>query len=234
MEGTQQITFTSVQLFSFFLRGVLCLILPFAGFAFLRKRYGTGFLPMLVGLITVVMIVVPRAVVRQALLPGAESDTGKWLTVWFVGAVFEECGRFVAMKYAMPNRDTLADALCCGLGHGGTETIMSAVRHFTALYEAYTMTGEHLAAYAQQGWLTVLTAVLAQADNLAFHMAMSVLAARAVHYEGCKNLLPIAVFLHVLGNFTDFCFDLPGSLMLTAVICAGVYLHGKRYPDGLI
>lgn len=234
MERTQEIVFSSAQLFSFFLRGVILLILPFAGFAYLHRKHGTGFLPMFTGFVTVMLILLPRQMVRSMLTPAADSLTGKWLTVWFVGAMFEECGRYIAMKYAIPGRDTLADALCCGLGHGGAETVMSAVMQFTILFEASAMTGEHLAAYAQQGWLTLLTVTLVQVLNLAFHMAMSVLAARAVHYDGCKKLLSIAIFLHVLSNFTDFCFDLPGDLVLTPVICAGVYLHGKQYPDGLI
>jgi uncharacterized membrane protein YhfC len=234
MDSTQEIVFSSGQMFLFFLRGLLLLIMPFAGYAYLHRKHGTGFFPMFTGFITVMLILLPRQMVRSMLTPAAESLTGKWLTVWFVGAVFEECWRYIAMKYGIPGRDTLTDALCYGLGHGGAETVMSAVMQFRILYEASAMTGEHLEAYAQQGWLTLLAVTLGQVLNLATHTALSVLVARAVHYEGCKKLLPVAIFLHVLGNFTDFCFDLPGDLLLTAVICAGVYLHGKQYPDGLI
>ena len=234
MDSTQEIVISSGQIFLFFLRGLICLILPFAGYACLRKKYGVGMFPMLVGLITVMLIVLPRAVMRKALLPGADTLTGKWLTVWFIGACFEELGRYVAMKHAMPNRDTLPDALCYGLGHGGAETLITARMQFELFYEASNRTGERLEALSQQGFLTAMEVICGQAVNLAFHMAMSVLIARAVHYPDCKKLIPIAIFIHVLVDFTIFCFDPIADVMLTAVICIFVYLHGKRYPDGLI
>ena len=40
MEG---ISFTSAQLFLLALRGIICLILPFAGYAYLHRKHGTGF-----------------------------------------------------------------------------------------------------------------------------------------------------------------------------------------------
>lgn len=234
MDGTQEIVFSSAQLFGFFMRGLLCAAMPFAGFVILRKKYGVGFFPMFVGLVTVMLILLPREVMRRMLLPGADTLTGKWLTVWFVGACFEELGRYVAMKHAMPNHDTLPDILCYGLGHGGAETLITARMQFAILYHAATRTGEHLEAYSQQGFLTAMEVICGQTVNLAFHMAMSVLIARAVHYPDCKKLIPIAIFIHVLADFTIFCFDPIADVMLTAVICIFVYLHGKRYPDGLI
>lgn len=223
MEG---ISFTSAQLFLLALRGIICLILPFAGYAYLRRKHGTSIYPMLVGLLTYVLILVPREVVRRMLLPGADSLTGKWLTVWFVGGCFEEIGRYVAMKHAMPNHDTTADALCYGCGHGGAEVFSNAVMTFVMLFEACTLTGTHLEALAQQGILTVFVQFLANAENLVFHMAMSVFISRAVRYDD-KKLIPVAVFVHMLANFTDFCFGLAGGILLTAVICMLVYLHGR-------
>ena len=225
--------FTSGQLFLFALRGLLVAAFPFAAYFYLKKRHFGRSVPAFVGVITVMLILVPRALFRQIFVQGAETLTGKWLTVWLIGAAFEECGRYVAMKYAIPGYDTRTDAL---IGHGGTEVIMSARNQFVLLADAIGQRGtpEHLEALSEQGLLTAAAVLTGNIANLAFHMAMSVLIARAVHYEGCKKLLPIAIFVHLLANFTTFCFDTAADVLLTAVICIFVYLHGKRYPDGLI
>lgn len=234
MDSTQEIVITSPQLFVFFIRGLFCAALPFAACAYLHKKHGTSVYPLFVGLVTVMLILLPRAVMRKMLVPGAESLTGKWLTVWFVGACFEELGRYFAMKHAMPNHDTRPDVLCYGIGHGGAETLITARMQFAILYQAAARTGEHLEAYSQQGLLTAAEICCGQIINLIFHMAMSVLIARAVHYPDCKKLIPIAIFIHVLADFTIFCFGSVADLMLTAALCIFVYLHGKQYPERYI
>ena len=221
------------QIFLLLLRGLLVAAIPFAAFFRLRQKHGGRGFPVFVGVITVMLILLPRELFRNVLIKGAETDTGKWLTVWLVGAIFEECGRYVAMKHAIPNYDTVPDALCYGIGHGGTEVIMSARLQFVLLADALGQSGtpEHLAAISEQGILTALGVLLGNAGNLACHMGLSVLVMRAVHYEGCKKLLPLAVFLHMLGNFTDFCFGTAAEVMLTVLIWIFVYLHGKRLQE---
>lgn len=225
--------FSSGQLFLFALRGIFTAVLPFAVYFYLKHRHSGRPLPVFTGIVTVILILVPRELFRNVLMQGAETDTGKWLTVWLVGAVFEECGRYAAMKHAIPGYDTRTDALCYGIGHGGTEVIVSAAHQFVLLADALGQSGtqEHLTALSEQGILTALGVMLGNVSNLAFHMAMSVLVARAVHYEGCKKLLPIAVFVHMLANFTGFCFGTAADILLTVLIWIFVYLHGKRLQE---
>lgn len=228
--------FTGGQLFLFALRGLFTAAMPFAAYCYLKHRHFGRPLPVFAGIITVMLILLPRALFRSVLMQGAETDTGKWLTVWLVGAAFEECGRYIAMKHAIPGYDTRTDALCYGIGHGGTEVIMSARAQFVLLADALGQRGtpEHLTALSEQGLLTAAEILTGNAANLLFHMMMSVLIARAVHTEGCKKLLPIAVFVHLLANFTTFCFGTAADVLFTAVLCIFVYLHGKRCPDGMI
>ena len=228
--------FTSGQIFLFVLRGLLCAALPFAAYFYLKKRHFGRPLPALTGILTVALILIPRKLLQTILAEGAESLTGKWLTVWLIGSAFEECGRYIAMTYAIPGYDTRTDALCYGIGHGGTEVIMSAKAQFVLLADALGQRGtpEHLTALSEQGALFAAEILIGNAANLAFHMAMSVLIARAVHYEGCKKLLPIAILIHLLSDFTIFCFGTAADILLTVLIWMFVYLHGKQYPDGLI
>lgn len=228
--------FTSGQLLLFFLRGLLTAALPFAAFFYLKIKHGGRPLPVLTGVITVTLILIPRQVMRTMLTQGAESDTEYWLTGWLISAAFEELGRYIAMKHAIPNYDTRTDALCYGIGHGGTEVIMSALMQFGLFADALGLNGtpEHLAALAEQGILTAADVLIGNAGNLVFHMLMSVLIARAVHYENCKKLIPIAILIHVAANFTDFCFGTAASALLTALIGIFAYLHGKQYEGGTI
>lgn len=65
-------------------------------------------------------------------------------------------------------------------------------------------------------------------------MALSVLSARAVHYENCKGLIPIAVFIHMLLNNTTFDFGTAACMILTVLLCIIVRLHGKQFTGGTI
>ena len=140
------------------------------------------------------------------------------------------------MRHAIPQYDSVTDALCYGIGHGGTEVIMTARNQFVLLADALHGNGsaEHLDALMHQGFLTAADIILGSAANLAFHMALSVLIARAVHYENCKKLIPIAIFIHMLMNFTDFCFGTAAGILLTVLLCIIVRLHGKQFTGGTI
>lgn len=228
--------FSALQLTGFFLRGLLTAAIPFAVFFYLRKRQGGRAMPVLAGAVTVMLILIPRALLRSILVQGAETLTGKWLTVWLIGAACEELGRYLTMRHAIPQYDSVTDALCYGIGHGGTEVIMTARNQFVLLADALHGNGsaEHLNALMHQGFLTAADIILGSAANLAFHMALSVLIARAVHYENCKKLIPIAVFIHMLMNFTDFCFGTAAGILLTVLLCIIVRLHGKQFTGGTI
>ena len=122
--------FTSGQLCLFCLRVLLVAALPFAAFFYLKRRHGGRFFPVLVGTVTVLLILVPRGMMRSTFVRGADSVTAKWLTVWVIGAAFEECGRYIALRFALQNYITRTDALCCGIGHGAAEVLMSAALAF--------------------------------------------------------------------------------------------------------
>lgn len=229
--------FTSGQLLLFFLRGLFVGVLPFAAYFYLKKRHGGRAFPVFIGVVTVMLFIVPRAMLRSIFTPGAEKSlTVRYLTYWLIGAACEELGRYIAMKHAMPNHDTLADALCYGIGHGSTEVMISAGMQFRLLADAigHCGTPEHLTALSEQGILTLAEILTGNVSNLIFHMAMSVMIARAVHYDNCKKLIPIAVFIHVLANYTEFCFGTLAGTMLTALIVLGVWRFCIAEDDALI
>ncbi len=213
------------QILLLVLRGLLSAAMPFAVFFWLRQKHGGRGFPMFIGMVAVMLLLLPRKFLQSIFLQGAETVTGKWLTVWVIGASCEEIARYIAMKHALPNYDMFTDALCYGIGHGGTEVVMSAKAQFVLLVDAmgHHGTPEHLAAISEQGILTAAEVLIGNADNLVFHMALSVLIAHVVYQGGSKKMIPLAIFLHVLADYTIFCFDEAASLLLTVVICAVVY-----------
>lgn len=217
--------FTSGQLFLFFLRGILVAAMPFAAFLILRKRQGVSVFPAVIGLITVMLILVPRAMMRQVFAGGAETLVEKAFTIWLIGAAFEELGRYAAMKTVLKNYDTLPNAICYGIGHAAAEVLMSAAAQFTLLSDAVGQNGtpEHLTALSEQGLLTAADVLFGNADNLVFHVAMSVIISQAAYFNERKKLIPLAIFLHVLANYTEFCFGTVAGIMLTTLIVLLAY-----------
>ena len=53
--------FSALQLTGFFLRGLLTAAIPFAAYFYLRKRQGGRAMPVLAGAVTVMLILIPRA-----------------------------------------------------------------------------------------------------------------------------------------------------------------------------
>ena len=68
--------FSALQLTGFFLRGLLTAAIPFAAYFYLRKRQGGRAMPVLAGAVTVMLILIPRALLRSILVQGAETLTG--------------------------------------------------------------------------------------------------------------------------------------------------------------
>lgn len=225
-----EITFTSAQITAFFLRGLFAAAVPFIAFAYLRKKHGGRFYPVLIGAVSLMLLSLPRAVVRSIAVAGSDSFLTKFIAADLIGAVFEECGRYIAMKHAMPNHDTAADALCYGIGHGGVETFSTAFHQFGfwilcsqnngRMLEAESPLAVQLRTLSTQGALEVVDLLFAMPCAMVFQLALSALIFTAVHNAGCRKYIPIAIGIHVLGNLF---FSTVLSVLFTAGVCYYVY-----------
>lgn len=225
-----EVTFTSAQLAAFFLRGLSTAAVPFLTFAYLRKKHGGRVYPLLIGAVTMILLAVPRALMRSIATQGQDSFLAKFLIADVIGAIFEECGRYLAMTHAMPNHDTPTDALCYGIGHGGVEILSTAANQFGfwmlctqnngRMLEAGSQLAEQMQTLSAQGALEVVDILFAMPCAVAFQLAMSVLIFTAVHNEGCRRYIPIAIGIHVLNNLL---FSTVLSVLFTAAVCYYVY-----------
>lgn len=225
-----EITFTSAQITAFFLRGLITAATPFLMFAYLRKKHGGRLYPVLIGAVAMILLAVPRALVRSIAIQGQESFLARFLIADIIGAIFEECARYIAMTHAMPHHDTPTDALCYGLGHGGVELFSTAANQFSfwmlcaqnngRMLDAESALAVQLQTLSAQGALEVVDILFAMPCAMVFQLALSALIFTAVRNEGCRKYIPIAIGIHALGNLF---FSTVLSVLFTAAVCYYVY-----------
>lgn len=227
-----EIILTSSQISAFFMRGLITAALPFVIFLYLHKRHGAKLYPFFVGAAALILISMPRALTRSIATQGSDSFFVKFLIADIIGAAFEECGRYIAMKHAMPNHDRTVDALCYGAGHGGVEALSTAANQFSFWMLCMQYNGvssaqnpliaERLQVLAGQSTWIVAEMAVNETAGLVFHMAMSVLIAEAVHYDGCRKYIPIAIGIHALFNVLGLAFGIFANVLVVA-LCWFVY-----------
>ena len=109
---------------------ILCIGLPIALCILLKRKTAAKLSDMLLGAVTFVL----SALVLEQLLHlaanalfGEALANNRWLYALYGGAaaaVFEECGRLIAMKCFLKKRLTKQTALMYGAGHGGIESVL--------------------------------------------------------------------------------------------------------------
>lgn len=104
--------------------------LPVLALLFVRKRLKSDMIPLLIGAGTFMVFAL---ILEQLLHLGVNVLFGKqmaahiWLYALYGGlaaGLFEETGRYLAMKFLMRKRLTKQNALMYGVGHGGAESIL--------------------------------------------------------------------------------------------------------------
>ena len=216
---------TSAQKTLLILRGVSVMAIPVLAFLFLRKKGGRGY-PTVIGIVTLILLMMPRGLIRALLVPQADGFLAQFILSDAIGACFEECGRFIAFKYALPNHDRFPDALCYGVGHGGVELWVTGINQFGILAKCLDGTATE-GMLAQGGW-DAAEIILGSPFALIFHMMMSVLVLLAANRENCRKYLLLAIVLHILANFIETFFGNIADILFTAGIC---YLTYRLYQN---
>lgn len=136
-----------------------------------------------------------------------------------MAGIFEECGRYVIMKYLMKKKKTRENAVMYGIGHGGIEvwavSLMAMVGYFSMAYMINTqgmdaviaMSGGTEAAQASMnemlgyisgfGMSTGILWVVERILCMGIHIALSVIVFYGVTRED-KRMLPLAILAHAL------------------------------------
>jgi uncharacterized membrane protein YhfC len=130
--------------------------------------------------------------------------------------LFEECGRWVAFRYLLPERHDAPTAVMLGLGHGGLEAMLLVGVGFIALGTGYLLAragivvpeGAQSLIGSQFSGMTPASPFLAlfeRASAMAAHVGLSLIVLQ-VFVRGTTRWLAYAVAFH-------FLFDLAAVLL---------------------
>ena len=219
---------------------VLSVGTPIALFFVVRKRYGKGILPVLVGgagfiLFAMVLEQLLHAVVLRPGADGAAALTQRPFLYMLYGAlaagVFEETARFVSFHILKKRYEGFGTALKHGIGHGGVEAVLlggiSLVSGIVLSAMLNTMGAEGVSALGapvlEQVQAIAATSpamlLISGAERLmalGIQISLSVVVYYSVYQPRKVWLFPLAILLHAL-------VDCPAALFQAGVI-ANVWL----------
>lgn len=190
---------------------------------FLKKKFHLTFKPFLIGCaVWFVFVMILEKMFHTAILSspvGATIQGTTWMMALYGGlaaGIFEEGGRFIAMKTVLKNEHKDDhNALMYGAGHGGFEAmfllgigmvnnliyaIMNNTGHIGLLTAPLNETQLATFQYAlnqliNSPWTTFLAAPVERVSAMIFHIALSVLVWQAVTMKKFW-FFPLAIFLH--------------------------------------
>ena len=233
---------------------VIGIVVPFLLAFWLVKKYNVNPVTILVGAgVFIVFALGLESVMHQIVLKGSAGATiigNTWLYALYGGlaaGVFEETGRFVAMKWLLRKRSGKAlTGIAYGFGHGGIEMLMIfGVTMVSNVVIAIMMNGGHqdlllagvpeeskaqaLAQFAQIGSLTTGALLIGFWERISafiLQVALSLIVWKAVRGGGRWVLLfPLAILIHALVDFIAVILSksagmVPLELIVTALALA--------------
>lgn len=164
--------------------------------------------------------------------------------VWFyslygglAAGIFEETGRFIAMKYMMRNSLSRENALMYGAGHGGVEAIMLVGFTYlmNLLYSVMLNSGSLDMMLAEESGAQLRTALeplgtvgagifyiagMERIMAIVLQIALSVLVYRAVSQKRCIGYYGLAIGIHFFVDFSVVVVSsLSGNMILAEAVC---------------
>ena len=215
-----EIEISTVRLVCLGLSGLSVLLMPFVFWFVWRKKAHAPWIPLIIGVIGYLFIGTIRGVARALFLSGMQDTPWTYYILQAVFAgVFEEGGRYLIFRHAIPNRDNYRDAVSYGIGHGGLESVIidsgSLLLFYAYIAFVYRTQGmdslialgipeEQNLAILQQAadssLFSSLMIVIYNIDSLLLHIALSVLVFTAVHYDNSRKWFWAAVGLHTFAD----------------------------------
>ncbi len=239
-----EMTFSSPQMFGFVVRAILTIAFPFICMFITYKKFDGRIFPFVIGLVAVNLLVLPRALLRDMLVPDSGDFTMRLILSSLIGAFCEETARFLMFRYMLKNYDTLTDAICYGIGHYGMEVIPSVSFCFDAIatgsklnsmgFEAMVagLSAEEADALIKQIEIYTSIGFLEHADvmfgwiaSLAMQIAWSVLVFTAAYRQDYRKFYFAALLLHVVANV--LLYNTIISLIGAAAMCYIAYRVAK-------
>ena len=221
---TEDIQISAAQTAAMDIAAVFQLLLPVALWLIWRKKTAASWIPLIAGILGYVVIGTVRALARLLFLGGMSSTPLLlYLMQAIFAGIFEEGGKYLVMRYAVPNCDRYRDAISYGIGH-------SAVEHYAVGGAGLLLYGFAVALFYRTGGMdafspggagallmeglddagtldtlrgvsenSVFSCIRGMLESLpVLHLCCSVLVFTAVHYDRSPKWLFAAIGLHTL------------------------------------
>ena len=233
----QDLMFSGGTFAGYVLTGVMYFVLPAAVFFCLRRYRAIRLIPLAAGMI--VYLLSPRFcdIFTGMLLRRQTIAIQTAAAACFVG-LFEEPGRFLAMKTPLAGIQSTAAALSYGLGHAGMECMIRGVRQFRILNIGQRLNVNGISVFLSdktteraaeitaqiQGYadktlvLSVLDA-LNTVTNVGVHLALTLLIYKKLR-EGLHPVrwLGLACMLHVSLNDCGISMSILGGMYFSGIM----------------
>ena len=235
--------FSPSQMFVFVVRAILTIAFPFICIFIARKKFDSRIFPFVIGLVAVNLLVIPRALLRDMLVPDSGDFTMRLVLSSLIGAFCEETARFLMFRYMLKNYDTLTDAVCYGIGHHGMEVIPSVSFCFDAIATGSKLNSvgletmvadlsaeeaealiKQIEIYTSIGFFGHADVVLSWIASLAMQIAWSVLVFTAAYRQDYRKFYFVALLLHIVANML---LNTIISLIAAAAMCYIAYRVAK-------
>ena len=231
------LTFSGGTMLGLSLTVLFWLALPVTVFFLLRSRGRAQIFPVIAGAVTYFLAVRFNDLTAHLLLfrqpVGVQAAAALELV-----AIFEETGRYLAMRFPLSDVRRSSAAVCYAVGHAGLECWSRAVQmigiigkgidinrygiaHFTAALsdEAAKNVTEQLQYYADTGLFVSLLDCVHIITNFGVHTALSLLIFKKLIGEGFRlRVLAGAILLHYALNCVSWLASLTGSRIFTSLV----------------
>ncbi|MCY8787908.1 YhfC family intramembrane metalloprotease [Bacillus inaquosorum] len=107
--------------------GAIAFLLPIGLIVWFKRRYGASLKVFFIGALTFFVFAQLHVYVLQVNEMTKEAmQHPLWYGIYgcLMAGIFEECGRYIMMRFFMKRHHTWADGLAFGAGHGGLEAIL--------------------------------------------------------------------------------------------------------------
>lgn len=220
-----------------------------------RHKKKCSLLPALAGAVTFIAAALVLESIPKYFLFSAQNSVSAYILshAWaygLVGAllagVFEECGRYVTMRFFLRNHSAKETCISYGIGHGGIECILLvgfgmlsnlmlalAINSGTTALLVNGLPAEQAAVYesafavlAASGFGTYLWGIWERIFTMIFHISMSVLVFAAAKIKSKFHFFPLAILLHTAVDIFAALYQFGTLPLFVTELCIAVFSIG--------
>ena len=241
---SSDVSFPTATIFGYAIAILFYFLLPIVASILLYRRQSAHVFPLVVGVVVYLLTTRINDIGVQMFFRG-QSYANMMAIAAETVCLWEECGRWLVMRYPLTGIRSAGAAASYGIGHGGIEAVLRGAQKCNILAIGLRLNREgisgftsvldpkfaanivvQLQEYASRGLFCNLLDSLDAASNFGVHIALSMLIYRGVQRENSRQTLPIAIGLHYLVNLCGWLASFSNSIILRDAvgITAGVFV----------